>query len=145
MESAMPQPEEPPVVYLVDDDPYVRRAVSHVIQTAGIEAREFGGVEGLMSFDIGPRRACVVADALVAGRAGMELPRRLREAGHDIPVILMTTEDNGRIRASARSAGALGLFRKPVDAQALIDAIEWALGDPGPHRHSERSPEEETP
>ena len=139
----MRQTEATPLVCIVDDDASVRRAVTRVLLSAGIDAREFGSVEELMDSDIGPRHACVVADALLPGGKGIDLPRRLHQSGRDLPVILMTVEDNGRVRAAARSAGAVACFRKPVDAQALIDAIEWALGDPGQSMHPARSGDKE--
>jgi len=134
----MAQSDEPSV-YLLDDDASVRRAVSRLLHAAGIDVRAFGSVDEFLSSHIERRRACVVADALMPGDGGMHLPHRLHAAGCDIPVILMTAEDNGRLRAAAKLAGAVGFFHKPVDAQALIDAIQWALDDPGSHTRSQRT------
>ena len=127
------------LVCIVDDDASVRRAVSRVLRSAGIDVREFGSVDKFLDSDIGSRPACVVADALMPGLTGIDLSRRLHGTGRDLPVILLTAEGNGRLRAQARAAGAVACFRKPVDAQALIDAIEWALGDPGPSTDPVRS------
>ncbi len=123
-------PSKPVRVYLVDDDASVRRAVSRLLHAAGIHAREFGSVDEFMQYDIEPRRACVVAEARMSSGGGIDLPRQLREIGCSIPVILTSADDPGCILAAAKIAGAAGFFRKPVDGQALIDAVNWALGDP---------------
>jgi FixJ family two-component response regulator len=130
----MVQPPEPAVVYLVDDDAPVRRALSRLLRSAGVETREFGSGDEFMNSGIDARQSCIVAESRMLSGAGIDLPRRLRESGRDIPVILLTADTNGRCRAAARSAGAFLFFRKPVDGQALIDAVEWALGDNAPHR-----------
>ena len=46
------------------------------------------------------------------------------------PLILLTAHDNEEMRAAARNAGAAGYFRKPVDTEALLDAIRWASNPP---------------
>jgi len=133
-ESAIAQRDDSAIVYLVDDDAPVRRALSRLLRSAGLATLEFRSGDEFMASGIVPRRACVVAESVMPSGAGIDLPRRLRESGMDIPVILMTAEANGRRRATARLAGALLFFRKPVDGQALIDAVEWALGDDTPRR-----------
>jgi FixJ family two-component response regulator len=141
----MAQFDEPTLVYLLDDDASVRRAISRLLHAAGIDVRAFGSVDEFLGSPIELTRACVVADVLMEGDTGVHLPRRLHAAGRDIPVILMTTEDNGRLRAAAKSAGAVGFFHKPVDAQALIDAIQWALDEPELRAHPQRSAQKKFP
>ena len=141
----MVQSDPPTSVYLVDEDASVRRAVSRLLHAAGIQVRAFGSIDEFLSTSVELRRACVVADAPMPGDTGVHLPRRLHAAGRNIPVILMTAEDNGRLRAAAKSAGAVGFFHKPVDAQALIDAIHWALDDPELHAHPQRTAQKKYP
>ena len=57
------------------------------------------------------------------------LPQALAERGERIPVILISASDADDTRASARRNGAAAFLRKPVDDQALVDAIEWVLGN----------------
>ena len=58
----------------------------------------------------------------------MELQQQLTAKGHKIPVIFLTALDSNETRQEAQRAGAAGYFRKPVDDQALLDTIRWALG-----------------
>lgn len=125
----MAQPDRSPTVYVVDDDPSVRGALARLLRSAGLETREFGSGDELLDAGVDAYRACVVAESVMPSGAGIALPRRLAETGRAIPVILLSAEANGKGRAAARSAGAFSFFRKPVDGEALIDAVEWALSD----------------
>jgi FixJ family two-component response regulator len=70
---------------------------------------------------------CVLADVQMRGGNGLELHRRLKKRGVSIPVILLTAYDTDELRAEAKRIGISGFFRKPIDDQALIDAIEWTV------------------
>lgn len=59
--------------------------------------------------------------------SGLELHRKLIEGGFKLPVIFITGFDTAETRSQAGKSGAFGYFRKPVDDQALLDAIQWAL------------------
>jgi DNA-binding NarL/FixJ family response regulator len=50
-----------------------------------------------------------------------------------VPVIFVTAHDTPETRCRAQSAGAAGYFRKPVDDQALLDAIAWAISGKHPN------------
>ncbi len=63
----------------------------------------------------------------MSGGSGLDLPKKLHDQGSWLPVIIVTAHDTEEMRAKARQVGVVGYFRKPVDDQALIDAIEWAL------------------
>jgi len=126
----MAQANQQALVYLLDSDASVRHAISRFLHASGVAVRTFGSIDELLGRSIRSRRACVVADVLMPGDVGIDLPQRLHETGLDIPVILLSADDNGRLREAAKSAGAVGFFHKPVDGPALIDAIEWALDEP---------------
>ena len=51
----------------------------------------------------------------------------LKARGLDLPIIVVTADDDPETRRKARRMKAAGFFRKPVDGTALLDAIEWAL------------------
>jgi CheY-like chemotaxis protein len=66
--------------------------------------------------------------------SGLELIRRAVPTFPDLPFILLTANDEEETRREARSAGAAAFFRKPVDAEALLDTIRWAIRPPAPAR-----------
>ncbi|RYD70614.1 MAG: response regulator [Verrucomicrobiaceae bacterium] len=79
-----------------------------------------------MHADLCDEGACVISDVRMPGASGLELPRMLAQAGRDLPVILVTAHDTPDTRYRAKDVGAAAYFRKPVDDQALLDAIAWA-------------------
>ena len=72
--------------------------------------------------------ACLVLDLQMPSMTGHDLLARLRGRGTAIPVIALSAQDDDATRERARELGAVVFFRKPVDDQALLDAIHWALG-----------------
>jgi len=61
------------------------------------------------------------------GLGGIELQQQLAKRGIKIPIIFLTAVESNEIRQRAKQARAAGFFRKPVDDQALLDTIQWAL------------------
>jgi FixJ family two-component response regulator len=114
-------------LYIVDDEPSVRTALARLARSARMEARAFASVEAFLRADFSDENACVVSDVQFPGRSGLDLPVLLGRAGHLLPVIFITGHDSPETRDLAQRYGAAGYFRKPVDDQALIDAITWAV------------------
>lgn len=93
--------------------------------SAGLASRAFASVEEFLAEAGLPAAGCVVADMTLPGLSGLDLKNRLNAAHSDVPVIFLTAHDTEEMRRAARDAGATGFFRKPVDSQALLDAIRW--------------------
>jgi FixJ family two-component response regulator len=117
----------PITVYIVDDEPSVRQALGRLVQSAGMRAEVFGTVPELAGTRRFAERACIIADIHMPGTSGLELPDLLAELGHRFPVIFVTAYDTEQNRTAAKRVGAAGFFHKPVDGQALLDAIAWAV------------------
>ena len=115
------------IVFVVDDDESVRRSMKRLLRSAGFDAETFASAEEFLRADCSDTGACVIADAMMPGLGGVELCERLIETGSKLPVILVTAYDTAEAREHARRIGVAGYFRKPVDDQALLDAIQWAL------------------
>jgi FixJ family two-component response regulator len=114
-------------VYIVDDDGSVRQALARLVQSAGMQAQVFETVPELIGLEHFTERACVIADIRMPKTLGLELPGLLAEQGHPLPVIFVTAYDDAQNRTAAKRVGAAGYFRKPVDGEALLDAIAWAV------------------
>ena len=115
-------------VFIIDDEASIRTALVRLCHSAGFVGRSFESVEDFLTANLADEGACVVADIRMPGDSGLGLPSRLRALSRKLPVIFMTAFDTPKTRAEARLAGAAGYFRKPVDDRALLDAIEWSLG-----------------
>lgn len=114
-------------VYIVDDEPSICTAYARLIRSAQMHPRTYACVEDLLRSDLHDDNACVVTDVQFPGISGLDLPHLLETAGLRIPVIFVTAHDTQETRDMAQQAGAAAYFRKPVDAQALLDAIAWAI------------------
>ena len=123
----MPADPSPATIYVIDDEECVRRSMGRLFRSSGFECRCYSSVDEFLAAKCQSQRACVVSDLRMPGHGALELSSRLREAGRSMPVIILTAYDTPENREAARQGGAVGYFRKPVDDQALLDAIEWAM------------------
>ncbi len=116
-------------IYIVDDEPSVRTAFARLARSARMEATGFASVDEFMAAEVSDEHACVICDVRMPGTSGLELPGLLARDGRNLPVIFITAHDTEETRTIAQRMGAAAYFRKPVDDQALLDAIAWALSD----------------
>ena len=114
-------------IYVVDDDESVRKALTMLFISAGMEIQAFEAAEDLLNRQLKEKKACVISDIKMKGLSGLELKQKLAERGVKIPVIFLTAFDSNEIRQQAKQVGAAGYLRKPVDDQALLDTIHWAM------------------
>jgi len=121
-------PDEPKIlVYVVDDDASVRQALKMLLISANMEVRTFEQAKDLLKCEFRERKVCLIADIKMKGLGGIELHQQLAKRGIKIPIIFLTAVESNEIRQQAKQVGAAGFFRKPVDDQALLDTIQWAL------------------
>ena len=116
-----------PVIYIVDDDTSVRRAMKRLIRSTGMEIWTFASAQEFLAFKYRKHNVCMIVDIKLHGKSGLQLNDELRSSGSDLPVIFITGFDSPETRDQAKKSGAVGYFRKPVDDQALLDSIQWAL------------------
>lgn len=116
-----------PIIHLVDDDASVRRALGRLMTHARLRWQAHDSAESFVAAARMGESGCVVADMTLPGMSGLELKQLLDSSRIDLPLILVTAHDSEEMRAAARAAGAAAYFRKPVDMEALLDAIRWAI------------------
>jgi FixJ family two-component response regulator len=119
----------PPVVHIIDDDVSTLRATARLLRSAGFDSLAFSSVDEFLESDFQRHHACIVADVHMPGISALELPERLHGLGVDIPVIFVTADYSPNTRERVRRSGGSAYFNKPVDDQALIDMIRWAVAD----------------
>lgn len=113
-------------VLIVDDELSVRTAYARLARSAGMGAQTFASIDELLREILPESNACIISDIRMPGVNGLELPGLLAKAGCSLPVIFITAQDTPETRTAIQRVGAAAYFRKPVDDQALLDAIEWA-------------------
>lgn len=119
--------QTPAQVYLIDDEPAVQVAFERLFRSAGLTASTFGSFDEFLTARPRTDNACLILDVRMPDRSGLEVPALLEQEGLRMPVIFVTAYDTPETRSAAKAVGAAGYFRKPVDDQALLDAIDWAL------------------
>jgi FixJ family two-component response regulator len=114
-------------IHLVDDDADVRRALGRLLRLHGYRVVEHGSAADLLAapHDGGP--ACLLLDLAMPGVGGLALQAVMRQAGDQRPIVFLTGEGDIASCAGAMKAGAVDYLTKPVDADALLDAVDRAL------------------
>ncbi len=117
----------PATVFIVDDDPDARRATAWLVGSSGLSVETFDSGEAFLNA-FGPARAgCVVCDVRLPGICGLELQDRLRDAGSDIPVLLVTGYADVATAVRAMKGGAIDFLERPVDDRVLLDRVGQAI------------------
>jgi len=114
-------------IYLVDDDPSVRKALTRLLVTGGYEVKTYASADGLLLSPLIEKNACLILDVLMPGLSGFDLLTELQARGVKLPVIFVTAVEDDAFRERALKTNAAGFFRKPIDGPALLDSIAWAL------------------
>jgi FixJ family two-component response regulator len=115
-------------VYLVDDDKSVRTSLSRLMRVSGFEVIAFDTPEKFLAEVSSDWNGCVVLDMTLPRVTGLQVQERLRDMDIRLPVIAMSARDDDGLRESARALGVRFFLHKPVDDQALLDAISWVTG-----------------
>ena len=121
--------EEPaPVVYVVDDDPDLLRAIERLLESVGLSAATFSSPHQFLErYDrIAP--GCLVLDLAMPGLNGLELQRMLERQASLLPIVFLTRHGDIAASVQAMKHGAADFLAKPVDDTELIAAIYEALG-----------------
>jgi len=121
--------EKKPIIYIVDDERSVRKAMKRLILSMEMNVETFTSGQEFLDSDFKDRNACLISDIKMLDMTGLELQKKLTARGHRLPVIFITAFDTDKIREEAKEAGASGYFQKPVDGQALLDTIQWILSN----------------
>lgn len=115
------------LVHIVDDDESVRKGLSRLMRSAGIESRAYASPEDFLAVVRNGGHACILMDITMPRMSGLELGVLLKEKGITLPVIALSARDDDDTRKLARDLGVRFFLRKPVDDQALLDAITWVM------------------
>ena len=117
-----------PEVFLVDDDPSVRRALARLIKSAGHQVQTFASAQGVPpDGSRRPRSSLPGARRPNAGLSGTDLQRELQILNRSVPIVFITGHGNIPMSVQAMKAGAVDFLPKPVKDTDLLRAIEQAL------------------
>src|SRR5713101_5847523 len=121
----MPKPDA--TVFVVDDDASVREALGGLVRSAGLSVATYATAQEFLA---GPRAegpSCLVLDVQLPGLSGLDLQQELAKAEVQIPIIFLTGHGDIPMSVRAIKAGALEFLTKPVDDEALLEAIQRGI------------------
>src|SRR5437899_6004641 len=119
--------EPTPIVFVVDDDPSVRRAIKRLIGSVGLQVELFGSAQEFLQAKRPDVPACLVLDIRLPGKSGLDFQRELAEANIRIPIIFITAHGDIPMTVRAMKAGAVEFLTKPFRDQDLLEAVQLAL------------------
>src|SRR6266404_8526427 len=115
--------EAAPIVFVVDDDSSVRRAIKRLIESEGLEVQLFGSAQEFLQSRRPDAPSCLVLDIKLPGISGLDFQRQLAEAGIRIPIIFITGHGDIPMTVKAMKSGAVEFLTKPFRDQDLVDAV----------------------
>lgn len=115
------------VVFLVDDDPSVLKALTRLLRSKGYEVRAFASSTEFLAQHDSSVRGCAILDVSMPDLDGLKLQAALTGSGAERPVIFVTGVGDIPATVRAMKAGAVDFLTKPVNSHELLAAIERAI------------------
>jgi two-component system, LuxR family, response regulator FixJ len=119
--------ESVPTVFIVDDDPAIRKSLTWLVESIDLKAEAYESAAAFLENFNDDRAGCLVCDIRMPGMSGLELQERLRAIGSKIPVIIVTGYGDVTTAVRAMKAGAADFLEKPVGDQVLVEQIQRAI------------------
>jgi two-component system, LuxR family, response regulator FixJ len=114
-------------VFLVDDDPSVRKALTRLITSKGYVVESFSSAKEFLKRDHYEGPACILLDIQMPGLDGLQLQEELTLVGYSIPIIFITGHGTVPISVQAMKGGAVDFLTKPFTANQVLTAINKAI------------------
>jgi FixJ family two-component response regulator len=118
-------------VFVIDDDSSVRNGLSRLLRAAGYPVHAFDSANKFLEYVDEFTSGCILLDIRMPGMSGDELALELKNRSVNLPIIVVTADDDQENKRLAKDIGAVGFFRKPVDGTALLDMVNWTLKSNG--------------
>jgi FixJ family two-component response regulator len=114
-------------VGIIDDDVSFREALAGLVESFGFCTVSFASAHEFLLSGRSSDLRCLIVDVQMPGMSGLELQGHLALTGRDIPIILVTSYPDSRVRWHALRAGAVGILDKPFDPEDLLHHVRSAL------------------
>jgi FixJ family two-component response regulator len=126
-----------PTVFVIDDDADVRSSIQGLLKAVGIRSESFETAEAFLQKKESDGPSCLVLDVSLPGVSGLELQRKLVDAGVHIPIIFLTGHGDIPMTVKALKSGAMEFLTKPFVDQDLLNAIQKAFERDQTMRHEQ--------
>jgi FixJ family two-component response regulator len=125
--SGEPVSAREPLVFIVEDDESMRRALSNLFQSVGLEVEIFGSASEMLQGRLPDVASCLVLDIRLPGLSGLDFQAELAKANIHIPIIFMTGHGDIPMSVRAMKGGAVDFLTKPFRDQDMLDAVTVAI------------------
>lgn len=119
--------EETPTIFIIDDDPSVRKSLSRLLRSFGFEARAFDSAEQFLKGERHPGPGCIILDVRMPGLGGMALQDELSKNDDSMPIIFITGHGDIPMSVQAMKKGAVDFLPKPFDDDQLLNSVLEAV------------------
>ena len=117
-----------PCVAVLDDEPQMRRALHRLLSIHGFHVDDYASAPDFLAMPISHPVDCLILDLHMPEISGFDLLADLLASQRNLPVVVITGQDEPETESRVRSLGASAFLRKPVDELALLEAIGTATG-----------------
>ena len=125
--SPLQEDGDQPIVFIVDDDVSMRRALTNLFESVGLKVEAFGSAPQLLQAKPPEVPSCLVLDIRLPGASGLDLQSDLAKANIQTPVIFITGHGDIPMTVRAMKSGAIDFLTKPVRDQDILDAVQAAI------------------
>jgi FixJ family two-component response regulator len=115
------------MISVVDDDVSIRRALSRLIRSAGLEVQAFSSAQEFLEQVEWSDLGCLVLDIRMPGMNGLELQAQVSASGRRVPVVFLTAREDEEAYRRAMRQGAFAYLQKPCDEEILLRTLRNAL------------------
>jgi FixJ family two-component response regulator len=127
-----------PLIFIVEDDELMRRALNNLFQSVGLEVEMFGSASEMLQSKLPDVASCLVLDVRLPGLSGLDFQAELAKANIHIPIIFMTGHGDIPMSVRAMKGGAVDFLTKPFRDQDMLDAVTVAIERDRKRREAER-------
>jgi FixJ family two-component response regulator len=117
----------PPTVFIVDDDPSVRKSLTRVVASAGYRVHVFASAPEFLGREPATGPCCLVLDVRMPGLTGLDLQKTLADTHRRTAIVFITGHGDIAMSVEAMKGGAVDFLTKPFASKELLDAIQRAL------------------
>jgi FixJ family two-component response regulator len=136
--SHVPTGAKEPIVFVIDDDESMRRALTNLFQSVGLQVEAFGSAPELLQRKLPDVASCLVLDIRLPGLSGLDFQSELAKSNIHIPIIFMTGHGDIPMTVRAMKGGAVDFLTKPFRDQDMLDAVVAAIERDRKRREAEK-------
>ena len=120
--------EEGPTIFVVDDDPSIRKSLSLLLKSVGYVVKPYSSAKEFLASERDCRGpTCLVLDVQMPGLSGIDLQEELASWYYSMPIIFISAHADVPMGVNAMKKGAVEFLTKPFEESDLLNAVHEAL------------------